>query len=675
MTDLFRNMSIRNQLWMGFLLILAILLFISLYTVNRLNQLNDGISEVTEKIQPVVLTAQHLESEIEAASNGLGFYLLTKEDSYKDRYLSHLDTTLQLINQLAQFGFVTENKSYQSQVAGISNDLDKLSAYRVQMVDLVNDNVKNIPALKIATERASPIAQEIQGLVAQMIESDYDEDNADGSRNELRHTIYDLRFYISQLFSEVRNFLAFRSNINVRNLVTIHEVIARKINIITANSDLYTFEQEENMERLVVIYATYKKLLTEITDVHGSDRYRTDAWLVKHEIGQLEDTIEINLNTLVDQLKSVITSTSNALQEQASDASTKVISGTTFGILAGLLVAFFMAKIIIAPINNAVNAMKDLAEGEGDLTHRLDDRGTSEMAMLAKGFNSFASKVQALVSQLAGGVGNLSSVVSDVSNIVDQTQVGSQQQQEQTEQVATAITEMTATVQEVATNANQAADAAQQADQNARSGQQVVTETISSINALAGEIETGSNVINKLSQDADSIGSVLDVIKGIAEQTNLLALNAAIEAARAGEQGRGFAVVADEVRTLASRTQESTTEIEAMISSLQAQAQAAVTAITQGQEKAHTSVESASNAGNSLNEITESITTISNMNFQIATASEEQSAVSEEINRNIVNISNVAEENAQASNQLANASDNLAQLATELQQLVSQFKY
>jgi len=675
LNNLFGNTSIRNRIWFGFGLILAILIFVSASTLSRFVHLSDGISDVTEQIQPVVLTAQNLETKLEASTTALGFYLLTKDETYKASYFLNLGTANNLVKELMEYPFVAENDEYRQVVENINKDLDTFSSYKDRMVILVNSDTENIPALKISVEKSNPLAQQIQAMISQMIGSDYDEDNADGSRNEFRQALYDLRYYNSQLLGELRTFLAFRSDVNVQNMKSVQDVMESKIKIVTSNSSLYTFEQEEVIEKFLKSIVDFNSGLGEIIKVHATDKFRNDAYLVKTDLGELTRKIESDLGSMVERLKEVITETSNELQNEASSASTKILIGMVIGVLVGIIIAFFMARMITFPINDAVHAMEDLAEGEGDLTRRLNDKGKSEIALMAKGFNSFAGKVQALVSQVATGVENLSNVVSDVSNIVDQTQVGSQQTRQQTEQVATAITEMTATVQEVASNANLAADSAQQADDNAIAGQKVVGDTVSSINALAAEIETGANVINKLSQDAQSIGSVLDVIKGIAEQTNLLALNAAIEAARAGEQGRGFAVVADEVRTLASRTQESTTEIESMIESLQVQASAAVEAITQGQEKAKDSVQNASNAGNALNEITNSVATITSMNIQIATASEEQSAVAEEINQNVVNISHVADENAQASNQLSSSSDDLAQLANELQKLVSQFKY
>ena len=667
--------SIRGRILFGFGMIIAVLLIVSLSTLERFVNLSNGISDVTEEIQPVVLTAQNLETRLEAIGNALGFYLLTKNNDYKDDYFSHLEGASQLAVELSGYDFVMNNDAYRTAIENVSANLQKLSIYKSRMLELVGSDVENIPALKISVEKSNPLAQQIQAMISQMIGSDLEEDNGNGKRSDYRKALYDLRYYNAQLLGELRTFLAFRAAVNIENMASLRDVMDSKLKMVTDNPELYTFEQEEVIDNLIKSVEAFKQGLDEITKVHASEKYRTDIYLVKTEIGPIVKNMQKDLGGLVGELKEVISSTSHNLQEEADSASSQVLMWLIIGIVIGVLVAFFMARMITQPINAAVHAMEDLAEGEGDLTRRLDESGKSEIAMMAKGFNSFAGKVQALVSQVASSVENLSNVVSDVSNIVDQTQTGSQQQRQQTEQVATAITEMTATVQEVASNANLAADSAQQADDNAKAGQKIVSDTVASINSLAGEIETGSNVINKLSNDAQSIGSVLDVIKGIAEQTNLLALNAAIEAARAGEQGRGFAVVADEVRTLASRTQQSTTEIEAMIDSLQVQARAAVQAITSGQEKAGVSVEQASNAGNSLNEITDSVATITSMNIQIATASEEQSAVAEEINQNVVNISHVAESNADASNQLSSSSQDLAQLASELQDLVSQFKY
>jgi len=262
---------------------------------------------------------------------------------------------------------------------------------------------------------------------------------------------------------------------------------------------------------------------------------------------------------------------------------------------------------------------------------------------------------------------DLYQAMADDSNRTVSSQLG------EINQVATAMHEMTATIHDVAANAASAAHGAGEADAEARHGQRVVSETIKVIGELAAEVENSANVIQQLEAESANIGAVLDVIRDIAEQTNLLALNAAIEAARAGEQGRGFAVVADEVRTLASRTQQSTGEIQAIIQSLQGRAAAATQVMKAGRSKAEASVDKAGAAGDSLAKITSAVASINDMNTQIASAAEEQSAVAEEINRNVNTISQVAEETSASAESTSRASEDMARLVQRLQSLVMQF--
>ena len=344
-------------------------------------------------------------------------------------------------------------------------------------------------------------------------------------------------------------------------------------------------------------------------------------------------------------------------------------------IALGLLVAALVARGIVRPIRVAVDAMRDIAAGEGDLTRRLEEHGRNEVAELGQAFNQFAEKVRRLVSEVAGSTSQVAAAAEEMSAITDEFNRDVAQQRHEIEQVATAMNEMTATVQDVARNAAQAAASAQAADREAQQGQQVVHETVSSIESVSVEVEHTASAIQRLEADSQSISAVLEVIRGVAEQTNLLALNAAIEAARAGEQGRGFAVVADEVRTLASRTQQSTLEIQQVIEQLQSGARNAAEVMHRGRAQVDSSVLQAQQAGSSLTSITSAVASISDMNVQIASAAEQQSAVSDEISQNVVNINQVADRVTEAAGQTAQASSQLAYLAAGLQSLVGQFKY
>ena len=336
------------------------------------------------------------------------------------------------------------------------------------------------------------------------------------------------------------------------------------------------------------------------------------------------------------------------------------------------LMALYMGRRNARRAETIVGAMN--ATAKGDLTKKISLLGKDEFAWMCWEYTCARKGFTEVVQSIKSNAAQLASAAEELSAITDQSSKGVVRQQSETQQVATAMNEMSATVQEVAKNAASAATAATKADEEAKNGHVVVNDTVTTINALAEEVSLTADVIERLKGDSLSIGAVLDVIRDIAEQTNLLALNAAIEAARAGEQGRGFAVVADEVRTLASRTQQSTQEINAMIERLQSGASEAVTAMGHGRSKAEATVAQAQKAGEALNAITQVVYNIKAMNMQIASAADEQSATAEEINRNIVNISEVAEETASGAQQTANASDELARLAVDLQEKVAKFQ-
>ncbi|MDH0305841.1 methyl-accepting chemotaxis protein [Aeromonas caviae] len=338
------------------------------------------------------------------------------------------------------------------------------------------------------------------------------------------------------------------------------------------------------------------------------------------------------------------------------------------------LLGVLLAGSVSRPLNELARLFRELGSGDGDLTHRLKVDGRDELAQVATGFNNFVAKIHGSIEQVASNSRQLAATANEVAAKAQLTQHNCTAQRDRTVQVATAIHEMGATVSEIAGNASLAADVAKQANEQADAGAQVVAQARHGIVGLSGEIEQVAGVIESLASQTDSIGSILDTIRSISEQTNLLALNAAIEAARAGEQGRGFAVVADEVRNLASRSAASTAEIQSMINSLQEQSARAVSAMAQGRNQSLRVVTQADEANGALDQITGHITQISDMNIQVATATEEQSSVVGELNRNVEDINQLTMETADIAHQLTESSRSLQQLSGELDKLVGNFR-
>ena len=364
--------------------------------------------------------------------------------------------------------------------------------------------------------------------------------------------------------------------------------------------------------------------------------------------------------------------------EDSNDAANNaLVTGLALSGISILIIVLISASIVLLitrNLNTMLESLKDIASGEGDLTKRIVQDSDDEIGALIHWFNQFMDKLHNSIENVVNSIDPLTRLSTDLRNMTTKTAEITDEQSLATDEVTRSVDEMFSSVQNVAKNASSAADAAREADAEAKAGRAVVTQSVESINDLASEVERAAVVIGKLEADTENVGTILDVIKGIAEQTNLLALNAAIEAARAGEQGRGFAVVADEVRTLASRTQDSTQEIQRVIEELQSAARSAAEVMSHSQDQATASVEQAAKTDLSLATITEKVGSITSMNTEIASATGEQEKVSNNIKTNVEGIRTNANKAVKNVQEVGQASESLAEISNNLRKITGQFR-
>lgn len=416
-----------------------------------------------------------------------------------------------------------------------------------------------------------------------------------------------------------------------------------------------------------------KKLMQSI-ESNNTDETRKAAWRkYKAEFSPLAVSAREDFADLTKVATGYRKDIHEGAKSTVESAVGVIITVSVVILIIGVVLSMLISRSIINPLL-ALNKTINEIEQNSDLTLRTNIAGKDELSSVGHAVDSLMSKFHETLNTITNAANSLNQSAAELATSSSNTSENINKQRLETDMVVTAMNQMAITAQEVATNAANTASGAEESNHLAIEGQSVVSNTVDSISSLAGQIDNAANSIDKVSTDSQEIGRVLDVISGIAEQTNLLALNAAIEAARAGEQGRGFAVVADEVRSLASRTESSTQEIKAMIDSLQDSSKQAVDIMSLSKEQAESSVQNAQSAGQALDQITTSISTINDMAAQIATAAEEQTSVNEEINRNITNISVISDDTATEAEGTSSASHVLSDLANELNHQVSQFK-
>jgi methyl-accepting chemotaxis protein len=417
----------------------------------------------------------------------------------------------------------------------------------------------------------------------------------------------------------------------------------------------------------------YQTVLNEVTGhiASFSDKLAEYTGLLEQE-KTVYQQLHQRADQVVERVDQAYVAEDQTMQAELKKNSMLILGSSALALLVGLVAAWFITRLIVAPLRSVIQVAQQIASG--DLSATIDVTRRDEIGQLMQAMQQMGAGLSHIVSGLQSGIEQLATSAQSLSAVTEQTNLEVSTQKEETEQVATAMNQMTATVHDVARNAEEAALAAQTADGKVESGQQVVRQSMARIEQLADSANSASSSIESLSAEIQNIGTVLSVIKSVAEQTNLLALNAAIEAARAGEQGRGFAVVADEVRALARRTQQSTEEIERLVSALRSAAQSSVQQIQSSGELVKLAVSDALQTESALGSIAAAVSLIQQMNQQIAAAAEEQSSVAEEINRSVTSIRASADQSSLAMQGNAASSIELAQLGVELKGMVGHFR-
>ncbi len=670
------NLTVAMKIIGGFAIISILLIATSVISLWNLNTISESTDQQNQLAIPTLKGSNKLSLQLSQMANSTlkGFYQADLA-LLAENLNAYQTTDNQFTPAFKQLKTLVQNEN--NLISNLNKVTQVFSAFEDEALAVFENRKISIEQKNILSEKVSDLEEKADDAVTLLLDL-ADHRLAD---TKLQRAISLSEQLENQFNAIVSSSFEYRDTLSDNTAGLIESEISFSLD--GAKSSVEEIIAELNQNKLTDVIEELSESFSAIEELLSAD-----SGVLFHKRSQLtanqkaksmlkaveENTVKVNkiLDTQVDLANQATVEASELVKNSVSSGN----SQTTMIAIISIIIAIVIARFTLISITRPLSRVNDMLNivSSGDLSRKLDESGQDEFALLSKNCNLLIDSLRNLIEGIVNRSAQLAAAAEQTSTVTAESTTAIEEQRNQVEQAASATTEMSSTAQSVLASANDALGEIKHADEEAERVKTISARNRSTIEELASEVDSAAQVINQLQQDSASIGSILDVIRGIAEQTNLLALNAAIEAARAGEQGRGFAVVADEVRTLASRTQESTSEIQTMIEALQTGAGKAVTVMDVGKLKAADCVTQSEEADKALETITHAVHEAFDRSSQIATAAEEQSVVAHEISENLESIVAIAEQTTAGSQQTAASSSEVAKLSEELQQSVQEFK-
>ncbi|MEM9418880.1 MAG: methyl-accepting chemotaxis protein [Planctomycetota bacterium] len=662
--------TIGQKLNVGFAIVVALLVVVSTITYTQVRSVSHEQDTLVSRDIPTKTKAIELRGNIHAAlSAHRGYIILGLEELKTERanIWKQIDADTETLNEL-----VTEAGHEESiqLMAELQTTLKDFAASQAEIVAIAHER-ENTPATVLFEDEALPYGKKMQKHLEAIMDTE-DLEPTTAERKLMVHHVGNAEAHLLKVTAELTQFLIDGSEEQLKVLNGEIAACARSVAKLKKDVHLFTPGQRADFDA----YISNRDGFLEVAGKVIETRSGADWNVAQYICGGTVTPLAIKADGLIAEIAQQSTETAGAqvasLTARSNFVQTMVISLSLVTVIAAIGIAWFLRRSICPPLARTVEAAKRVAEG--DLTARVDVRSNDEVGDLGRNFNEMADNIAKIIIEVNGTASEVAAAATEIAATSEQISAGMDEQSSQVTQISAAVEEMSASVIEVARKSAAASNNAEQSGQAASEGGEVVDQTIGEINAIREAVDASSNSVAELGKRGEQIGEIIEVINDIADQTNLLALNAAIEAARAGEHGRGFAVVADEVRKLADRTTQATEEIGASIQAIQTETTSAVERMKTGSQQVESGVSKATDAGRSLTQIVSNAREVAGMIQSIAAATEEQSATSEEVARNVENIANVIQESNDGTRQAAIAAQQLSERAERLQGLVCKFK-